>query len=222
MKSIHWALGTLAWAAAFSVAAEGTTHAFEGAYIGLGLGHQNTYIDRANVRTTDGVFSFNQPNAAGQKTSGHIAVGYGFDVGQNVNLSLNATYSFGKDRVNDSTATFFADRVQQELSNRTALYMAPGYRVTPNTLVFVKMGLVKADQKYLRESRGVALDHSISGTLFGVGIKHALTPNLHIGTEVTKYNYGFHAWQTNLNPFEVIVSAKTKQADVVFSVGYQF
>ncbi len=124
--------------------------------------------------------------------------------------------------LDDINATFFGDRVQQEISNRIGLYIAPGYAIQGNTLVFFKFGFTRANQSYTRESRGVALDKVIKGKLFGLGIKHAITENIYIGADITKYHYGMNSWVTNINPYEVFVTSKTEQTDASVSFGYKF
>ena len=218
------ALITLLTLSVSAFAEDKTQSTFNGPYLSIGAGSQYNHIFNENVKTTNGVFSFNQPNASSQGFLGQILAGYGFDIGEKFNVSANIFYNFGDKKVNDIRATFYGDTVKQELKNSTGFYLAPGYKFNDTTLVFLKLGYARADKEYIRETRtpSINLNDSVNGYLWGVGIKYSLTENIFLDVDLTKHNYGNTLKTTNLNRDSVIVSSKNEQTNALISIGYKF
>jgi len=205
--------------------ADDKTHsAFAGPYIRLGAGEQYNHIFNENVRATTGFLSFNQPSASSHDFLGQVLAGYGFDIGENFNVSTNIFYNFGDKKVNDIRATWYHDTVKQELKNSVGFYLAPGYKFNDTTLVFLKLGYASADKKYIRDTitPSISLNDSVNGYLWGVGIKHLLTENIFLGIDLTKHNYGNTSQTTNLKGLSVNVSSKNEQTNALISIGYKF
>jgi opacity protein-like surface antigen len=186
------------------------------------VGSQHNDVNKENVRATTGDPSFDQPDASDKNLFGQITAGYGHDFFRRFNVSANLFYNFGGGKVNDVTATFYQDSVKQELSNSRGFFLAPGYYANDRLLVFIKAGVVWSDQKYTRDTYGIALDHSIRGSLMGVGAKYALTKHVVIGADLTQYDYGTNPAAANLNGLDVTVSSKAKQINGLVSISYHF
>lgn len=199
-----------------------TMSVFDGPYIGLGLGSQQNSINKENVRATFGSASFDQPDASDRNMFGQITAGYGHTFFQRFNASANLFYNVDGGTVNDITATHYKDSVTQRLSNSRGIFLAPGYYANDLLLVFIKAGIVWADQKYVRDTYGIALDHRVRGSLLGVGAKYALTRHVVIGVDVTQFDFGRNASTANLNELDVTISSKAKQINGLVSIEYHF
>lgn len=201
--------------------AQGGAGSFSGPYVAVGGGYLDSRIHDQNVRTVDGVFSFDQPNTSDRKAFGQLSVGYGFDLGASMNLAVGAFYNPGSHRLDDIRATFYGDAVEQSIRSARGLYVAPGYYVTERALVFVKAGYVRATQEYDRASRAVSVNKAVDGALWGIGLKYLLGDNVFVGLELTRIKYGKNSHRADI-PNAVIVSSRTEQNSTMLTVGYQF
>ncbi len=208
---------------------EENTGRFSGPYASLGAGYQYSDIFHENVRTVNPIMglyrSYDQPSASGEDVLGQALAGYGYNFGQNYNLSINLFYNFGATGVADIKATFYQDTVKQRIKNTVGMFLAPGYYISPQALVFLKVGYVRSGQEYIRDSQNIRLDRTIQGFLWGVGAKYLVSENVFIGVDVTRYTYGKSSDTTRLNYFpfvDVDVSSKVEQTSGVVSIGYQF
>ena len=226
MKNLHLVLTIITLSYVSNVLAENASSSFSGPYVSLGLGNQYNVIDKENVRAVTGAPSFDQPNASKHDYFGQIQAGYGIDFYDKFNVALNAFYDFGGEKVNDIKATLYQDTVKQRLQNTAGIFIAPGYYVNDQTLVFLKAGWVRADKEYSRYRQvpniNVNVNDSVDGYLWGVGIKHLVSTKLFIGADLTRYSYGSSSSIANLNSLEVKVSSKSEQTNALISVGYMF
>ena len=206
--------------------AEENSSTFSGPYMSVGAGYQHNLIDNENVRATTGSPSFNQPSASNHDIFGQIQAGYGRDFFEKYNISVGLFYDFGGSKVNDIKATFYQDIVKQRLENTAGIFIAPGYYINKETLVFVKAGYVHADKEYVRFKQtpniNINLDDSVDGYLWGVGVKHMVSKNIFVGADLTKFSYGTSSSIASLNGLEVKVSSKAEQTNALLSVGYMF
>jgi opacity protein-like surface antigen len=222
MKELLVGLALVTLLPALPACAEDSGPAFGGLSLSLGAGYQYDNIFQENVRTTNGAFSFKQPDATRRSMIGQVQLGYGFNLGEKFNLSVNAFHNVGGGQFADIKATNFQDQVGQSLRNSTGFYLAPGYYINDKTLVFIKAGVVGTRQTYTRDSEEVALDNTIRGRLLGLGAKYMLSSRVFVSADMTRYTYGSRSWDTRLVTIPVIMSSKARQLDGVLSVGYQF
>ena len=199
--------------------------AFDGPFVSAGFGAQRASAGAANVQTTvQPGPSFNQPDALGEGGVFQIHGGYGRDIGRLFNLTVAGFAEVGGAGLAPTQATFFGDAVAQDITNRIGVYVAPGVYLDPRTVVFAKIGVAQADQRYERATYGVALQKRISGQMLGVGVKRMLDDHMFWSVDYTRLDYGRTqigaAVALNGNTVDVQSRAITEEVTVGF--GYQF
>jgi opacity protein-like surface antigen len=229
MKNLRLILTAIALTFCSNVFAEDAPSTFSGPYLSLGAGFQYNNIEKENVRAVSGFPSIDQPNASNNDFVGRIQAGYGRDLSEKFNFSVGVFYDIGGNKVNDIKATFYQDNVKQSIENTVGVFIAPGYYVNKQSLLFVKAGYVRADKEYTRYKQelpdvdiNINLRNSVDGYLWGVGVKHLVSENVFVGADFTRCSFGKSSSVANLNGLEVEISSKAEQTNVLFSLGYQF
>ena len=168
--------------------------------------------------------SFDQPDALGKGGVLQFHGGYGRDLGGMFNVAVGAFAEFGGAGVAPTRATFFGDTVEQDITNRVGIYVAPGVYVDPQTVIFAKIGVSQADHRYDRAAAGIALSQRISGQMLGVGVKRMLDEHMFWTMDYTRVDYGLAqigaAVSLNGNTVDIQSRAITEEVSVGF--GYQF
>lgn len=225
MKNLRLILTAIALTFCSNVFAEDALSTFSGPYVSLGAGYQHNTIEKENVRFVTGLPSYDQPDASDKDFVGRIQAGYGRDFFEKFNVSVGVFYDIGGNKVKDIKATFYQDNVKQSIENTAGVFIAPGYYVNQQTLVFVKAGYVRADKEYTRPqapNSNISLSDSVGGYLWGAGVKHLISKNVFIGADLTRYTYGSSSSVVSLNGTDVKISSKPEQTNVLISVGYMF
>ena len=228
MKNLRLILPTIALTFCSNVFAEDAPSTFSGPYLSLGAGFQHITIEKENVRAVSGFPSIDQPSASNNDFVGRIQAGYGRDLSEKINVSAGVFYDIGGNKVNDIKATYYQDNVKQSIENTVGIFIAPGYYVNKQTLVFVKAGYVRADKEYARYKQegitdiNINIRNSVDGYLWGAGVKHLVSENVFVGADFTRCTFGNSSSVTNLNRLEVEITSKPEQTNVLFSLGYQF
>lgn len=199
--------------------------AFDGPFVSAGFGAQRASAREANVQTTvQPGPSFNQPDALGEGGVFQIHGGYGRDIGRVFNLTVAGFAEIGGAGLAPTQATFFGDAVAQDISKRIGVYVAPGVYLDPRTVVFAKIGVAQAEQRYSRALPGVALSPRISGQMLGIGVKRMLDDHMFWSVDYTRLDYGRTqigaAVALNGNVVDIQSRAITEEVTVGF--GYQF
>lgn len=141
--------------------------AFDGMYVGGGLALNTVSLklsgDGAMVNLGD------DKHDAGL----NLFVGYGASFGQfYLAGELGYQTSYGKadfGLINDVTIT-------GKLKNGWTASVLPGFKLGKDTLAFARLGF--AQSKGELTVAGVSESHKFRGTIYGIGVKHAFTPNL--------------------------------------------
>lgn len=223
MKSI--VLTMIAVFAAAVAQAETAGGAFDGPFVSVEFGSQSAAAVETNVQTTlQPGPSINQPDALGKGGVLQVHGGYGHDFGGMFNLSVGGFAELSGGRLASTRAGAFGDTVEQEIANRIGLYLAPGVYVDPQTLVYAKVGVSRAEHRYERATYGVALSEEISGQMFGIGVKRMLDEHMFWSADYTRVNYGLTQLGTAvpLNGFTVNVRGRAITEEVSVGFGYQF
>jgi len=103
----------------------------------------------------------------------NLSAGYGASFGQ-AYLAGELSYqnSYGK-----ADLLFGAgETLTGELKNGWAISVLPGYKLGKDTLAFARLGYVEAKGDLAFD--GVSESHNFSGTVYGIGVKHAITPTI--------------------------------------------
>jgi hypothetical protein len=189
MKSI--VLTMIAVFAAAVAQAETAGGAFDGPFVSAQFGSQSASAVETHVQTTlQPGPSFDQPDALGKGGVLQFHGGYGRDLGGMFNVAVGAFAEFGGAGVAPTRATFFGDTVEQDITNRVGIYVAPGVYVDPQTVIFAKIGVSQADHRYDRAAPGIALSQRISGQMLGVGVKRMLDEHMFWTMDYTRVDYG--------------------------------
>lgn len=191
-QPINLALALMLSGATTAVSAD----AFDGLYLGAGLAI-NKMSSKFSTSYTDSTgFVLNeQESYGGDKfdVAGNLAVGYGLNFGQ-FNLAFELSYqnSYGESKPYSSTFGSFSDSIRMELTQGVALSVMPGFKVGKDTLLYGRLGYVraKAEADY-SDSTGFSDSDSekVRGMLYGIGMKHAFTPNLSALVEYQAVNF---------------------------------
>jgi opacity protein-like surface antigen len=225
MNKLTLLLALAAFASVSQAVAEENATTFSGPYVSLGAGYQHNTIKKENVSAVSGSPSFDQANASDRDFVGRIQAGYGRDLYKNFNVSVGVFYDIGGNKVNDIKATFYQDNVKQSIENTAGVFIATGYYINQQTLVFLKAGYVRADKEYIRAKApdiNISQNDSVDGYLWGFGVKHLLTKKVFVGADVSRYTYESSSSIANLNGLEVRVSSKPEQTNALLSLGYMF
>lgn len=198
--------------------------AFDGPFVSAQFGAQRASAVEANVQTTVPGFSFNQPDALGKGGVLQIHGGYGRDLGRGFNLTVAGFAEFGGAGLPPTRATFFGDTVEQDITDRIGVYVAPGVYLDPRTVVFAKIGVAQAEQRYSRALPGVALSPRISGQMLGVGVKRMLDDHIFWSADYTRVDYGRTQIGAGvaLNGNTVDIQSRAITEEVTVGFGYQF
>lgn len=179
---------------------------FTGLTAGLSLGY------------TDNKVEYN--GALSGKTSdndltGKLRAAYGFAMGADwvgtvgIGYQLNKT-KFGDGSYVDGGNTY---RVSLKLKNDFELSFAPGYRITPDSLLYAKASYHTAKGEYTDQQLGTG-ETSHSGAGIGFGYLKAIGSNLSLGAEFEHIEYSRET--ANLT------SGKPKQDALNFILNYRF
>ncbi|MHB1292920.1 MAG: outer membrane beta-barrel protein [Sulfuricella sp.] len=141
--------------------------AINGVYVGAGLA-----LNKVAMEVSSGGDTINfgdKDHDAGL----NLSAGYGVSFGQ-AYLAGELSYqnSYGKaDFVSSGP-----DALTGELKNGWAISVLPGYKLSKDTLAFARLGYVKAkgELAFAGESRS----ENFTGTVYGIGVKHAITPTI--------------------------------------------
>ena len=188
----------------------GAAHAqdtnFTGPIVGVGL-------SAARSKVEYGAF------LAGSESKKSDAVGrldasHGFGLSPQWVLSVGVTYDLNKTDFGRITyVSGGAQTVDAKLKSHAAIYVAPGYKVAPDWLVYGKLSWHRAKGEYNDTVTGVgATTHNGMG--LGIGLATAFSKQIEGRFEVEQVNYSREA--RNLS------NGKPKTSQVTFYIGHRF
>lgn len=191
--------------------ASATVHAeessFTGTAVALGVGVARNQVDYG--RFLDGKTSKDSDGI------GIIDVSYGFNLAPEWVAALGATYDLNKTdfgtvsyAVGGNTYT-----VDTQLKNHFSLYVAPGYRLSPNWLAYAKLGWHHAKGEFADTLLGAG-ETTHNGVGYGVGVSTVLAKQLEARFEVQHID--FNRKSANLS------DGKPETSQAVVYLGYRF
>lgn len=105
-----------------------------------------------------------------------LNVGYAMSFG-NFNLAAELGYTSGYGEA--ELWSGYGDSESYELTRGKTFSILPGYKLGQDTLVYGRFGIVKAEGEYSNSwDSGDTYSLDFSGKIWGIGVKHAFTPNL--------------------------------------------
>ena len=147
-------------------------------------------------------------------TVGRLDASYGFGLSPQWVLSVGATYDLDK---SDFGRVSYVDSgtktVDAKLNNHFAVYVAPGYQVAPNWLVYGKLSLHHAKAEY-KDSGAPNGRTTHSGTGLGIGVATAFTKRIEGRFELEQVNYS--------RELTINSTGKAKTSQATFYIGYRF
>lgn len=170
--------------------------AFDGPYVGAGLAVNKMSAKLSSSYTeSTGYFENDQSSFGGDKfdVAANLAVGYGLNLGQfNLAFELSFQNSYGESKPYTYSEPGFSESISMELTKGVAVSVMPGFRVGKDTLLYGRLGYVRAKGKVnYSDSTGFSESGSakLRGMLYGIGMKHAFTPNLSALLEYQAVNF---------------------------------
>lgn len=141
--------------------------ALNGPYVGAGLALNKVAMELSGAGL--GMNLGDKDHDAGL----NLSAGYGASFGQ-AYLAGELSYqnSYGK-------ADFISvggDALTGKLENGWAISVLPGYKLGKDTLAFARLGYVEA--KLELAAVGESESRNFTGTVYGIGVKHAITPTI--------------------------------------------
>lgn len=189
-----------------SATAQAEESTFTGSALALGVGVARNQVDYGGF-------------LAGQTSKETDAVGildasYGFNLAPQWVVALGATYDLNK--TDFGTVTYVAGvntSVDAELENHFSLYVAPGYRLSPNWLAYGKLGWHHAKSEVKDIQLGTS-DSTHNGVGVGLGVSTMLAKKIEARFEVQHID--FNRKSANLS------DGKPEINEAVVYLGYRF
>lgn len=168
---------------------------FEGAYgqVGVGFTSVNPSVSNSSLRppagNTPSSYPYSVSTSSSNSFAGALALGYTFSVAPQFTLGLGADYlpfngqssniTYSNSQLNPSSSTY--SWKQKQTYN---LYLAPGIAVSPDKLVYAKLGYSNT-QIDLSGS-----NQTLSGYLVGLGYKQIISGGFYGFVEANYTSYG--------------------------------
>lgn len=191
--------------------ASATVHAeeisFTGASLALGFGSVRNQVDYGGF-------------LAGQTSKDTDVVGildasYGFNIAPKWVATLGATYDLNKTDFGSVSYVVLGNTypVDAQLKNHFSLYVAPGYRLSPNWLAYAKLGWHTAKGEFTDALLGAG-ETTHNGVGYGVGVSTVISKQIEARVEVQHIDYNRKS--ANLS------DGKPETNQAVVYLGYRF
>lgn len=208
------------------VGAANAQSAFEGFYGQLGIGYENNSPSTSSYTLN----SPSSPSIASPTTdsskgsfSGSIGIGYGFSVSKDFLLTLGVDYS--PITANTGNTTDGDISYNYKVSNRTNIFVAPGYAIDKDKLAYLKAGYSMQTMKVQNFTEGLGSNPSntLNGYVLGLGYKQLFSKNLYVFGEGNYYNYGNKSYTNNFGGGNTdTFNAKASAYQFLLGIGYKF
>lgn len=228
------ALGLLAGAAQ-------AQSSFEGFYGQLATGYESNQASTLSATGTQTGKTPDNWNTANQNFNGLPLVaglGYNWSLDSHWMLGLGADYSFlslktGTYSSNNQYATTVNGQ-QLQVSNRTNVYLTPGYALSKDQLVYLKAGYSSANLQETFPSsvtsggstkniNFASSTNTQQGYIVGLGYKQMVTSGLYGFAEANYMSYSKTTFSaTNDGPYTISNSPTLNTYQALVGVGYKF
>jgi outer membrane immunogenic protein len=159
---------------------------FDGLYAGVGAGLERTTLDLDESAMRHSAHdSATKDGYLGSLFAGYSTIiGSSFYLGGELNVDGSTTHFSGDSNVRTTTA---------RLNRVYGISVLPGFVVSDNTLVYARLGLVKAHYSIrdYADKFGYNANKTgdVNGKRYGVGVSQNISPNLNLRLEYSRINY---------------------------------
>ena len=160
---------------------------FEGFYGQLSTGYENNTVANSSPTISGQISAVGQ--GTGTSSNGNVpliaGLGYTFSLAPQYTLGLGADYSFlSQNTSNISTnwtggATGNSGNYNYQISNRTNIYVTPGYALNKNALVYIKAGYSMENLQTKVSGGPNSNTATASGYIVGLGYKQMITSGIY-------------------------------------------
>jgi opacity protein-like surface antigen len=180
---------------------------FAGAAVGANLAYRHDKVEFGGF--------LNGASTTHNDISGQLDLSYGIPVGDAWVATLGATYDLNNADFGSLTYNAGSQNatVTYKLKEHWSIYFAPGYRVTPDWLVYGKVAYHHAKGEYTDSLFGNG-NTTHDGFGYGVGVSYAATRNIQLGLEIQQINLS--SGSGNLS------TGKPSMTEAVFKAAYRF
>lgn len=168
--------------------------AFDGPYVALSVGGANKSVEIEGKGINHSIGK--------TKLVGQISGGYSYAINSIFNIAANTFFQFG----GQNSVT--VDGNATKMKNIWGLAVEPGAYIGDKTLAYAKVGYARAT---LARDYG---SNKSNGFLYGVGVKHLITPNVYAGLEVQQIRFRSETLGG--------VTARPAQFSGLVTIGYKF
>ena len=201
--------------------------AFQGFYGQIGVGYESNKPTTSFV--SDDLGSATGPNfgdSTANGFSGAIGLGYTASLTKDYLLTIGADYSPLSNTANsnwsNSSTTY---NNQYKYSNRTNIFVAPGFSIDKDKQVYVKAGYSMLNVKASGDVGNASGNPSanLSGYVAGLGYKQLVDKNLYVFGEGNYYSYGNKSLNYNWGGGSYDnTNLKVTSYQFLLGVGYKF
>ncbi len=215
----------------FILGGVGAQSAFQGFYGQLATGYENNSVANTSL-TMNNNSNFPGGNNPSKGSMPLIfGAGYNFGINNQYLIGIGVDYSFFETNIGNSWINGpNSGEVNYKVSNRFNLFLAPGYAITRESLVYAKAGYsmqtIKAEYTNGADTaNGSSMGSSNSnGYVLGLGYKQMVQKSFYLFTEANYYNYAKTTLNSTLRDTTVITnfSPTASAYNFLIGVGYKF
>ena len=206
--------------------------AFEGFYAQVGIGYENDSLASRSF-TTSGATN-GAPNgtvsgasSSGGGFSGALGLGHNFSIATRWLVGIGVDYS--PTNVSTSTQASYYGAIASnnyKVSNRYNIFLAPGYEIDEDKLVYLKAGYSSESVAWQAQAGPPGAVNSTSnqsGFVTGLGYRQLIDKNLYVFGEGNYYSYSSYT-ASSINPSSgSFTPTQTPTAyQLLVGVGYKF
>lgn len=177
---------------AFATIGTASADNFDGFYVGGGVAfnkmtaktasHYDEYWYGDTYSSVDETIGGDEDHDVGF----NLNVGYGMSFGS-FNLAIEAAYtsSYGEaEPYSYSESAWwgsYGESAKMELTGGKSVSILPGFKFSDDTMVYGRLGYVEAEGEFSwsdTDGWSSSVSRDFSGTIWGIGVKHAFTPSL--------------------------------------------
>jgi len=218
--------------------------AFEGFYGQIATGYENNSISSLGLTTQDTGKSANSWNASNQSFGGAplvIGLGYNYSVAPQWVVGIGADYSalsqtsstFNQTiSANSGIATLSGSSIK--ISNRYNVFVAPGYEIDKDKLVYLKAGYSSLSAQYNSPTSITNTDgtkesiaagnqsKTTSGYIAGLGYKQIITGGLYGFAEGNYMSYSKPSFSSTTSGTTISANPSISSYQLLVGLGYKF
>lgn len=219
--------------------------AFQGFYGQVATGYENNSVSDLNISGSNPGVTPETWNASNQSFGGAplvIGVGYNFSVAPKWLIGLGVDYSAISQKSSTYSSTVPGSQggtlagQYLEVSNRINIFVAPGYEIDKDKLVYLKAGYSSVTAKansptsYTDAADGMtdplvsgSQSKTLSGYVVGLGYKQIITGGIYGFAEVNYMSYSKSTFSGAIGTsYSVSVNPSLNSYQALVGVGYKF